>query len=180
MDEVLIDKTSGSPILVVRIKDSKGVWLAFKQVHTLFLDRHNRQTLASYLDRMEDSVRNASLVEKDYLCVKGAIKTRAAKVALVKLDCVCNLVRKVTNNDPLVLALAEIPGKAAHKIQDGTELSMRTVQSIPQAGPGLPPPPLFSAKSRLAMLSNAHNSTITKQGLHICTVSGSCSILCKQ
>ena len=140
VDEVLFDRTAGSPVLLVRIKDAEGIWLSFKQVHTSLLDRHNRQTLQGYLDKMTDSQRSAKLQEKDYLCVKGAIKTRASKVTLVKLDAVCSLVQKVSNNLALVENLAGIPSKPAHRIEDGAEARMRVVPNtqIQPVQPGKP------------------------------------------
>ena len=148
VDEVLVDMTAGSPVLLVRIRDHKGVWLSFKQVHSSILGKHNRQTLQGYLEKMGDSQREAQLVEKDFLCVKGAIKTRASKVTLVKLESVCQLVRKVTNNHALVESLASIPSDPAHRIEDGTLALMRTVQQQL-------PPDSTQAGELLTLLSGA-------------------------
>lgn len=130
-----MDRTAGSPVLLARIKDEQGTWLCFKQVQVTLLEKFNRQTLQQYLEKMDNSQRLANLVEKDFLCVKRAIKTRASRVTLVRLECVCELIRKVTNNFALVGNLAEISSKAAHRIEDGTLELMRTVANPEPAGP---------------------------------------------
>ena len=126
---MLVDRTAGSPALFVRIKDAQGVWLCFRQIHNYLFERHNRQTLQFFFDKTPDCQRQATVLEKDYLCVKGAIKTRASKVGVVKLDTVCQLVAKYSQNHALVQNMASIATQEAHKIEDGSLALMRTVPS---------------------------------------------------
>lgn len=143
-DEVQLNRLMGVPVLLVRLKDSTGTWFCFKQICTTLFQNSNRQTLQAYLDNLPMSQREANPAEKDYLCAKGALKSRAKKILLVNLAAVCTLTQKLTGNQALVANISRLQSQSSHLL-NGEDSLMLVPQDLatPSSQGVSPTSPLF-------------------------------------
>lgn len=114
-----------------KIRDAQSVWVLFGEIYSAFFSaRIKLPTFKYYRSKLSLKSRMANRSELRALRLLGATREREEPVSLLKLECACLAVRKLTGNSELADCLAAIAPATAL----GTKTAVQSPAEPPLAG----------------------------------------------
>lgn len=95
-------------VLLARIKDAQGTWIGLRDAHAKIVPWLPLQSFKNNLARCGVLQRPAADLEKEFLFMSGAIKSRARLVNVLEVQSFCRCVRRLTSPE-MAKAVAGIP-----------------------------------------------------------------------
>ena len=115
---VLLRLSCEETVLLARIKDARGTWIGLRDAHDKILPFIHLQSFKNNLASCGVLQRPALTLEKEFLFMSGAIKSRARLVSVLEVQSLCRCVRRLSFS-MMAQAVAEIPDLPALNAEAG-------------------------------------------------------------